>query len=412
MWRVLPLKSVVTEQRESVNPAALGDQLVDHYSIPALDLTGKPEVVPAREIQSSKQSLKGGEVIVSRLNPRKARVHNVPDPHERIALASGEFIVMQPRHIEARFLKYCLLAESTRQYLDSRVQSVTRSHQRIRPEILMKLPISTPDLPQQQAIADYLDSETARIDALISKKRRLIQLLEEQWNSYIRGLLGSLACPMLPLKRHWRVIDCKHRTPTYVHNGYPVISPGDTIPGRLDLRRAHRFVDLTDFLDLTAGARRPKKGDIIYSRNASIGIASYVDTDVPFCMGQDVCLITSDDMEQLFLMYALNSIGLDQLAVQKIGSTFSRVNVSQILEILVPVPSRDELQTLSRRLDIAASHRARVCSRLEEQINLLQERRQALITAVVTGEMPVLGRGVTAASRSTLAQHTQIELVE
>ena len=371
-------------------------KLIEGFELPVLSPTS-----------SGMATAEPGDVLFGKLRPYLAKSWVVDRP----VLASTELMCIRPEvSLDSRFLGYIV---STTPFVEW--ASETSYGIRMPRTSWEKISEYRPWIPsrgEQPTIATFLDVETARIDTLIAKKRSLIQLLEEQWNSYIRGLLGSLACPMLPLKRHWRVIDCKHRTPTYVHNGYPVISPGDTIPGRLDLRRAHRFVDQTDFLDLTAGARRPKKGDIIYSRNASIGIASYVDTDVPFCMGQDVCLITSDDMEQLFLMYALNSIGLDQLAVQKIGSTFSRVNVSQILEILVPVPSRAEQQTLSRRLDLAASHRGRACSRLEEQINLLQERRQALITAVITGEMQVLGRGATAASRSSFAQHTQIELVE
>ena len=249
--------------------------------------------------------------------------------------------------------------------------------------------IPFPPHDEQQAIAQYLDTETARIDTLISKKRRLIELLQERWGVWVRNQLASLPNPALPLKRSWRVIDCKHRTPTYVEEGYPVVSPGDTTPGRLDLRRAHRFVDESDYNDLASGYRQPKRGDIVYSRNASIGIASYVDTDEPFCMGQDVCLIQSNDMDQLFLMYALNSIGLDQLETQKIGSTFDRVNISQILEIRVPVPDPSEQQKLGRRFDLAASRRSRAQGMLEQQINLLKEYRTTLITAAVTGQVSV-----------------------
>ena len=251
------------------------------------------------------------------------------------------------------------------------------------------MPMPVPMLPEQRAIADYLDTETAHIDTLISKKRRLIELLQERWDVWVRNQLASLPNLALPLKRHWRVIDCKHRTPTYVEEGYPVVSPGDATPGRLDLRRAHRFVDESDYNDLASGYRQPKRGDIVYSRNASIGIASYVDTDEPFCMGQDVCLIQSNDMDQLFLMYALNSIGLDQLETQKIGSTFDRVNISQILEIRVPVPDPSEQQKLGRRFDLAASRRSRAQGTLEQQIDLLQEYRTTLITAAVTGQVSV-----------------------
>jgi type I restriction enzyme S subunit len=253
------------------------------------------------------------------------------------------------------------------------------------------LPIAWFAPRQQRAIADFLDTETARIDALISKKRRLVELLDERFEADVRHLLAQIPGPRLPIKRRWQVVDCKHRTPRYTDTGYPVVSPGDTTPGRLDLSRAHRFVDETDLRDLTELPRQPKRGDIVYSRNASIGIASFVDTDEQFCMGQDVCLITSATEDQLYLMYALNSIGVDQLERDKIGSTFSRVNVAQIVEIVVPSPSPAEQTEIAAFFDGLVARRDETTSRLTQQIGLLMEHRRALITAAVTGELEIPG---------------------
>ena len=108
----------------------------------------------------------------------------------------------------------------------------------------------------------------------------------------------------------------------------------------------NRFVDEHEFADLTEG-RRPHRGDLIYSRNASIGIAAYVSTDEPFCMGQDVCLITSRGQDQRFLAYALNTVAMEQLDQSKVGSTFSRVNVAQIAELRIPTPEvADQVRSL------------------------------------------------------------------
>jgi len=219
----------------------------------------------------------------------------------------------------------------------------------------------------------------------------MIELLEERLQTAIRERLTSLAVPTLPLKRSWKVIDCKHRTPTYVDEGFPVISPGDVSPGRLDLSRATRFVNRGDLEELTDGPRRPRRGDIIYSRNASIGTAAYVETDDRFCMGQDVCLITSAESDQLFLTYVLNTIGLDQLEEQKIGSTFSRINIAQIIELLVPMPEVATQSALAREFDLASAQGRGARSMLHRQIDLLRERRQALITAAVTGELEIPG---------------------
>ena len=349
-------------------------------------LTSGNEVYINPEGASSNYRLTAGDLLLSRSGTLgRSFLCATSSPPSTFA---GYLIRFRPRsNVDPRYLNYCCRATFFEDGIKANAVASTIAN--FNAERYWTLQLPWHPLPEQRAIADYLDAETARIDTLISKRRRLIELLQERWDVWVRNQLASLPNPARPLKRHWRVIDCKHRTPTYVEKGYPVVSPGDATPGRLDLRRAHRFVDESDYNDLASGFRQPKRGDIVFSRNASIGIASYVDTDEPFCMGQDVCLIQSNDMDQLFLMYALNSIGLDQLETQKIGSTFDRVNISQILEIRVPVPDSSEQQKLGRRFDLAASRRSRAQGTLEQQIDLLQEYRTTLITATVTGQVSV-----------------------
>ena len=398
MWQVLPLKSVATEQRESVNPATLGDQLVDHYSIPALDSAGKPEVVPAREIQSSKQRLKGGEVIVSRLNPRKARVHNVPALHERIALASGEFIVMRPRHIDPSFLKYCLLAESTRQYLDSRVQSVTRSHQRIRPEILMKLPISAPDLPQQQAIADYLDSETARIDILISKKRRMLELLDErshalydEWYERLSSLYGrvpirrwssdieqgwSPICDSEPAEHH----ECGVIRTSAVSSGRFIGGNNKRLPAGIELN-LRWLLRNSDLLVTRGSGTRSRVGRACV---ASVRGRILTLSDLVY----RVKLVHADPE---FVSAALQSSPARaqiEASIRTDAGLTLKIRRDDLADVRIPAVPMDrqvsETANLTKCLMLLQDSKLRV----EKQIALLTERRQALITAVVAGETP------------------------
>ena len=288
--------------------------------------------------------------------------------------------------IDSRYFRYQLSTMTSQ--LESRGQGSTFSE--LSTDGLAASRVVWPPVNEQRAIANFLDTQTARIDALIAKKRRMAELLETRYQVWLRSRIRQLPVADLPLKRGWRVIDCRHRTPTYVSDGgYPVVSPGDIEPGRLELTRAHRFVDDVDYLDLTGGGRRPKRGDIIYSRNASIGIAAYVDTDRPFCMGQDVCLITSDDQDQLYLSYVLNSLGVDQLQIEKVGTTFSRINVAQILELRVPAPAPNEQRELSAAFDRERQRVDHLVAKLTCQVDLLTERRQALITAAVTGELDV-----------------------
>jgi type I restriction enzyme S subunit len=287
--------------------------------------------------------------------------------------------------VEPRFLFWTLTSTSARTWFSTQATGVTRFG--LRAQSIGDARVYLPSLNDQRRIADSLDTETTRIDALIEKKRRMTELLEVRWASSVRDRLNELA-PIMPLKRRWRVLDCKHRTPAYVDEGYPVTSPGDISPGRIDLSLCQRFVDDADFADLTEG-RRPKRGDIIYSRNASAGIAAYVDTDAAFCMGQDVCLITSSEQDQRFLMYALNSMGADQLEPIKVGSTITRINVDQIGELKVPVPAVEIQRQVADALDLERERIDQLAQRVRRQIDLLGERRQTLITASVTGQLNI-----------------------
>ncbi len=99
------------------------------------------------------------------------------------------------------------------------------------------------------------------------------------------------------VSRFWNVTDCKHVTAKFIDNGYPVASIKEV---------QSRFVDLTDakqttkqFYNLLAeGVRKPRTGDLILSRNATVGeMAQVADWHPPFAMGQDVCLLRGKSRE-------------------------------------------------------------------------------------------------------------------
>lgn len=200
-WRRVRLDWVSNERRQSVDAVSLGADEVFHYSIPALDELGDGRLEAAADIGSNKLSLRGGEVLVSKLNPRISRVL-IAEAHDAPTMSSTEFIALQPTDdLDRRFACYWLESDRTRQYLDGATMSVTRSQQRVRPELLTKSWIDLPPLATQRAIADFLDAETARIDALIAKKRRLATLSAERERTLIERTLLTEASGSVPLRR-------------------------------------------------------------------------------------------------------------------------------------------------------------------------------------------------------------------
>lgn len=124
-------------------------------------------------------------VLVSRLNPRKATICRATPHPNLLTVASTEFVALKPTTDDIRFLEYLVSSELFRQRLDSWVQSVTRSHQRVRPDEIYRFWSAWPERSEQRAIADFLDRETAKIDTLVAKKRTLIERLKEKRTALI-----------------------------------------------------------------------------------------------------------------------------------------------------------------------------------------------------------------------------------
>jgi type I restriction enzyme, S subunit len=385
-WRSVPLWSLFHREKDVEHPEEEMLSVFRDYGV-VRKASRSDNFNKTAENRNIYQLVDNGWLIVNRM---KAWQGSLGVSSYR-GIVSGHYICFKPHHFEnSHFLDYLLRSPPYRSELARLSRGVRPSQIEIDNDWLRALPLHLPPPGIQRRIANFLDTETAQIDALTASKRQMIQLIQERLAGAIVERLSPLE-PKRPLKRSWKVTDCKHRTPDYVASGYPVVSPGDVTPGRLDLARCHRFVDQADYDDLADITHRPKKGDIIYSRNASIGIAAYVETDVPFCMGQDVCLITSPNQDQRYLTHVLNSIGVSQLEKQKIGSTFSRVNIAQIVELDIPTPALSVQRALADEFDDQQRRHQHLIQSLQDQIVLLQESRQALITAAVTGEMEIPG---------------------
>ncbi len=335
-----------------------------------------------------------------------AIVENLPD---NATLNSGIFLTrcIDNTYI-TQYMFYLLNSDIFFSFIDFKKAGSTISH--LYQNVFVEFSYPQPPLPEQHAIATFLDRETARIDALIEKKERLIALLEEKRAALIshtvtKGLDPSVKMKdsgiewlgMVPegwgvhsLKTWWDVIDCKHLTAEYVDDGIPIVSTTEIKPGRINLENTRRTNE--EFYSLLIEGRLPKRGDIIYSRNASLGSAAYIDTNEKFCMGQDVCLITSKVQDQLFLTYLLNSkVILNQLNEVVVGSTINRINVGQIKELIVTCPPIEEQTHISQYLDKITINIDKISDAIRKSIELLTEYRSTLISAAVTGKIDVRG---------------------
>ena len=276
-----------------------------------------------------------------------------------------------------------------------------------------KYPVLLPSTIEQEKIANFLDFETAQIDTLIEKQQTLIQLLKEKRQAVISHAVTKGLNPDAPMKdsgvewlggipsnwsvgalKYWAdIIDCKHITAEFVEDGYPLASISEVKEWTVNLSTS-KFTTKKYYLELIENGRKPVIGDILYSRNATVGEAALVIDDMPdFAMGQDICLIRSNDkILSEYIMYVLNSgIIKKQLDLAMVGSTFKRINVDNIRNFDISFPSLYEQQEIIDILKINIAKYDSLILQAEQAIQLMQERRTALISAAVTGKIDVRG---------------------
>ena len=346
------------------------------------------------------------------LIPKGSLVLSTRAPIGHLAVAGVELCTNQGCHSlvfrnglpQTYFFYYLLAARAELESLGQGSTFVELSNEK-----LGTLTLPQPTTAEQQAIAAFLHRETAQIDALVAKKERLIELLQEKRAALITRVvtkgpdpevrmkdsgiewLGTIPAhwDLVALRRRWSVVDCKHLTVPFVSEGIPLASVRETQSFELDLKDSHRTT-FKWYETLVEGGRKPRCGDLIYCRNVSVGSASLVTKDDLFAMGQDVCLIRSSAENQRWLNYYLCSGAMSrQLASTLVGSTFDRINVAEIMALLIPVPPRVEQDKIAHFLDLETAKIDTLLAKIHTAIDRLIELRTALISAAVTGKIDV-----------------------
>lgn len=187
-----------------------------------------------------------------------------------------------------------------------------------------------------------------------------------------------------------QVVDCKHVTAKFVPTGYPVASIGELGDRYVRLGAASRTTEHFYRL-LTDGARRLRPGDLIMSRNATVGrIARVNDSHPPFAMGQDVVLIRARSSAVLpsFLQQLIKSPSTErQFADMMAGSTFKRVNVKDIKRLRLSLPAVDEQARVAGALETAED----LIASLERLIAKKEAIRQGLMQQLLSGRTRLPG---------------------
>jgi len=375
---------------------------------------------PNEEVRSGYTQFCNGDVVVAKITPyfengKGALIQGMP---QGIGFGTTELYVLTPNsELDGRFLYYITVSHRFRK-LGEACMTGAAGQQRVPEDFVRDFSVVVPPVPQQRAIADYLDRETARIDALIAAKERLLELLAEKRRAIITRAVTRGLDPDVPMRdsgvpwlgeipAHWKVVrlrflfhqieqgwspQAESREPDEEEWG--VLKLNAVNKGRFDDSAAKALPeDLEPQTNLEIRA-----GDFLVTRSntpALVGDVCFVEKTRPRLMLCDLIYrlaLRTEVVDGKFMGYFLSHpIGRSQIECDARGTSASMVKISQehIKDWLIPLPSIDEQQAIVRQLAKELAPIRQVSTFTEGTIALLKERRAALIAAAVTGQIDV-----------------------
>ena len=357
--------------------------------------------------------LEPGEVLVVRSGAYTGDSALVTDEW-RGSVPGYDLRVTPSSGLEPRFLAYTLLSRWGLDQIDLAKGRAAQPH--LNAEDLSEVQVLDLPLSSQRAIADYLDTETARIDALIAKKGSMRGLIvSRRMNVLTEALRGSFldAGEVAPSPLQWLDVQPlawpaakltflaslgSGHTPSRQHPEWwtdctiPWITTGEVAQVRDDRREvvAETRERISELGLANSSATLHPAGTVFLCRTASAGYSGIMGVDM--ATSQDFATWTCGPrLLPRFLLLCLRAMRQDLLGRLAMGSTHKTIYMPDIEALRIPLPSIAEQQRVLDAVDERLSRLDQVADGLATQVRLLVEHRQALITAAVTGELQVPG---------------------
>lgn len=354
-----------------------------------------------------------GDIIVVRSGAYTGDSAIIRDEH--CPSIAGFDMVARAHGVSPDFLQYALLSE----YLKSNqidLEKMRAAQPHLNAEELGACFVLVPPIQEQRELVDFLDQATKRIDALVEKKTRFIELLREKRQALITHAVTKGLDPTVKMKgsgvewlgavpEHWDVVQLRHKaklesghTPSRSHPEYWIDcdTPWFTLADVWQVRSGEaKFVydtsEKVSQLGLEkSSARLLPAGSVFLSRTASVGFSGIMGVDM--ATSQDFAVWTCDNsLNNEFLYYILRGMKgeFDRLMM---GSTHKTIYMPDIEALRVARPPLEEQKLIVEFLSVQFQALSKIIDKSELSLSLLKERRSALITAAVTGQIDLRER--------------------
>ncbi len=279
---------------------------------------------------------------------------------------------------------------------------------------LNKFYLPVPSYEEQTAIAAFLDRETAKIDGLVAEQRRLMELLKEKRQAFISHAVTKGLNPRVPMKpsgiewlgevpEHWEVFPMK-RDLDFLTSGSRGWAENYSDEGELFIRitnltRGSISLDLSDIQrvavpDGAEGSRtKVKPGDVLFSITAYLGSVAVVPEDIESAYVSQHVALARLRQKRLTPMWvgfvAISLVGKTWFETQSYGGTKIQLSLDDVRDLPITAPPISEQHSIAVFLEAELAKLDALTAEAQRAIELLKERRTALISAAVTGQIDV-----------------------
>ena len=278
---------------------------------------------------------------------------------------------------------------------------------------LRRYRVPIPEASDQRAIVAFLDIETAKIDALVARKERLIELLQEKRTALITRAVTRGLDPNVPMKDsgvewlggipvHWQPARLWHlcssmsgatptkENPAYWNGDVPWVSPKDM--KRRVISTSQDLITLQALEETGIKLITPQVVLVVVRGMILVHSFPVAVTAAPVTINQDMkALRLVDGVDAFYFAWTLDGLarGIIATVVEEAAHGTRAIRMDQWRNLVIPLPPHPEQQAIAAFLDREAARIEALITKVQEAVANLGEFRTALISAAVTGKIDV-----------------------
>jgi type I restriction enzyme S subunit len=336
--------------------------------------------------------LNSGELIMS-CSGTMGKIAIVPQNIKKGIINQALLKLTPSKKISTIFLKLWMQSENFQESLKeysggAAIQNVASV------AILKQIEIPLPPLPEQQRIVAILDECFAALEKAKANAQQNLKNAKELFESYLQGVFENKG-------EGWesrelvevcdQITDGSHFSPKSTdEDEYPYITVRDIDNDLIDFVNC-KFINKTNYQSLLKNGCKPNKGDLLFSKDGTVGKVSLVDFEKDFVVLSSLAIISpkKDKLDSEFLKYILkNPLFLKKAIGMKTGAAIRRIILKNLKQIKISFPSSiKEQQTIVRQLDALRAETQKLEAVYQQKLADLEELKKSILQKAFAGEL-------------------------